>query len=178
MISLKEWMEAVNYKITEGSAYGWAVYGPNSYSMDSWNGDQDGYSSTITFDTVDSTVYCVETHDYQNKRSYRVINPEYKDAYAAEVDARGVDDVAYDGVPFIDLETEEDFLEKTRSIVAGEDYDTRVSIPLDIPKDDLFQFMMLAHEKDMTLNEFIEEALRSMLERIENGEDFTELARR
>ena len=41
MITLKEWMELVDYRITEGSDYCWSCYGPDAYSLDSWNGDQD-----------------------------------------------------------------------------------------------------------------------------------------
>lgn len=167
MISLKDWMEVVEYKISEGSQYCWEVFGPNAYTMDSWNGDHDGHSSSITFDTKEQTVYMVEVHDYKNERSYRMINPDYKAAYDAEVASRGVDDVAYDGVEFTDLESDEDFLEKATAIVAGLDYDTRISIPLDLPKDQLFEYMMAAHKRDITLNQFVEEALRHAMSEFE-----------
>ena len=51
MITIKEWMELVDYKITEGSTYGWQCYGPNAYCLDSWNGvyDDGGYSFSIIF---------------------------------------------------------------------------------------------------------------------------------
>jgi len=67
---------------------------------------------------------------------------------------------AWDDVNYIDLDVDEDFLEKAKSIVNGEDYDTRVSIPLDLPDDVLFELMKKAHEKDMTLNQLVEEALQ------------------
>ena len=51
MITLKEWMEIVDYRITEGSGYQWQCYGPNAYCLDSWNGEQDGHSLSIIFDT-------------------------------------------------------------------------------------------------------------------------------
>jgi hypothetical protein len=35
---MKEYMELIDYKITEGGTYGWQCYGPNSYILDSWNG--------------------------------------------------------------------------------------------------------------------------------------------
>ena len=43
MITLKEWMELVDYRVTEGSDYGWNCYGPNVHMLDSWNGDQDEF---------------------------------------------------------------------------------------------------------------------------------------
>ena len=53
MITMKEWMDLVNYRITEGSAYTWQCYGGNAYMLDSWNGEQDGHSFTVIFDTKD-----------------------------------------------------------------------------------------------------------------------------
>jgi len=32
-----------------------------------------------------------------------------------------------------------------------------------LPKDDMFELMRLAHERDMTLNELVEEALRNFI---------------
>jgi hypothetical protein len=45
------------------------------------------------------------------------------------------------------------------SIKAGEDYDTRVSVPLTVPDDVLFELMKRAHEQDVTLNQLVEEVL-------------------
>ena len=78
MITMKEWMELVNYRITEGSDYCWQCYGPNAYHLDSWNGDQDGHSFTIVFDTKNQTVYEVQAHDYLHQRAYRMINEEFR----------------------------------------------------------------------------------------------------
>jgi hypothetical protein len=73
MITLKEWMEVVDYRITEGSAYSWQCFGANAYCLDSWDGDQDGHSLSITFDQKTQTVYEVQIHDYRNQRAYRMI---------------------------------------------------------------------------------------------------------
>jgi len=43
MITLKQWMEVVNYRITEGSQFQWECYGSHAYTLDSWNGDIDGH---------------------------------------------------------------------------------------------------------------------------------------
>ena len=57
MLTLKDWMEIADYKITEGSDYQWQSYGPNAYIMTSWNGENDGYSFSIYFDTKTQEVY-------------------------------------------------------------------------------------------------------------------------
>ena len=75
---MKEWMDLVDYRITEGSDYGWQCYGSNAYMMDSWNGEQDGHSFTVIFDTKDQTVYEVQAHDYVHNRAYRMINEDFQ----------------------------------------------------------------------------------------------------
>jgi hypothetical protein len=166
-MKLKDWLETIDYSITEGSEYTWNCYGPDAYSLDHWNRQQNGHAHHVVFDRVNQTVYHSEAHDYGNERSYRWINPEYKQAYQQEVKDNNVDDRAYDNVEYIDLETEEDFLAKARAIYLGEDYDTRVNVPLDIPKEDLYQYMLAAHERDMTLNQFVEMAVREAVKDFE-----------
>jgi hypothetical protein len=164
MLTLKEWMELVDYRITEGSTYGWQCFGYNAYCLDSWNGNQEGHSFSITFDTKTQEVYQVEAHDFHNSRAYRMINPNYAPQHIMEVANRGVKDVAWEEVEYVDLEVDDDFMQKCLAIKAGEDYDTRVSMPIDFTDDELLKYMKLAHERDMTFNQFIEEALRSAIE--------------
>jgi hypothetical protein len=164
MITLKEWMEVVEYRITEGSTYGWQCFGHDAYQLDSWNGDHDGYSFTITFDTKTQEVYQVEAHDFRNSRAYRIINPNYAPKHMMESADRGVKDEAWEDVDYVDLETDDDFVQKALAIAAGEDYDTRVSIPVDFTDEELLKYMTLAHERDITLNQLIEEALRAAIE--------------
>lgn len=171
MISLKDWMETVDYRVTEGSNYCWHCFGDNAYSLDSWNGDHDGHSHSITFDRKTQTVYMVEVCDFVNERAYRYINPEFRDAYRNEVKARGVEDVAWEPVRFTDLETEEDWLEKARAIFLDQDYDTRVSIPLDFTDEELLRYMCIAHERDITFNQLVEEALRNAIEEFKQDPD-------
>lgn len=170
MITLKDFLEVVNYRVTEGSEYLWEAFGRQAYSLSSWNGDQDGYSFNIVFDTVTQTVFIVEACDYKNDRAYRRINPDWMENFkgnALDEEHSEYVDQAWDDVNFVDLESDDDWLIKARAIVAGKDYDERVSIPLDLPKDELFELMRLAHERDLTLNELVEEALRSAIEEFE-----------
>ncbi len=176
MITLKDFMEVVNYRITEGSDYGWNCYGDNAHCLDSWNGEQDGYSLSIIFDTKFQTVYEVQAHDYRNNRAYRLIHPDCVEDHRNEASERTVSyKEAWDSVDYVDLETAEDFLDKARAIVAGEDYDTRVAVPLTLPDDVLFEMMKRAHEEDITLNQFVENILKDAIDRekqlIESLED-------
>jgi hypothetical protein len=171
MITLKDFMETVDYKVTEGSEYCWECYGPNAYRLDSWNQDQEGHTVSIVFDTRTHVVYEVNAYDYSRNRAYRLINPDYKSIHDNESKSRDLDSKqAWDDVNYIDLEVDEDFLEKARAIVADKEYDTRIKISLDLPDDMLFKLMTLAHESDMTLNQFIEKLLRNELNQINDGQ--------
>jgi hypothetical protein len=161
MITMKEWMELVNYRITEGSDYGWQCYGSDAYMLDSWNGHHEGHSFTIIFDTKDQTVYEVQAHDYVHNRAYRMINEDFQKKNRKEAKRRDINRAeAWDDVDYVDLDVDDDFFQKCLAIREGEDYDTRVLVPLDLDEDTIFRMMRMAHERDITLNELVEQSLR------------------
>lgn len=163
MIDLKQFLEAVEYRITEGDTFGWRCYGDNSHQLSSWNGTHGpgGWSTNIVFSTKSQKVYEVEVCDYTNDRAYRLINPKYKDRQVAEATERGIiDNQAWDNVNYIDLDVESDFLEKFEAIINGKEYDTRIQVQVDFSDDELLKYMKLAHERDITFNALIEEALK------------------
>jgi Arc/MetJ family transcription regulator len=167
MIDMKEWMELVDYKITEGDNYGWSCFGSNSYQLSSWNGvhGKGGYSFNIVFSTKSHKVYCVEVCDYTNDRAYRMINPDYVKKHEKEAKNRDVNmNEAWDEVDFVDLEVDDDFIQKALSIKAGEDYENTVSVPIDLPDDLLLEAAMNAHRQNITLNEYINNALRELVD--------------
>jgi hypothetical protein len=165
MITIRDFMETVEYRITEGCEYGWKCFGKDAFQIDSWNGDIDGYTVSIVFDNKTQVVYQAAAYDYKLNRFYRLFNPVYKQAYLDEAAARNVNaNEAVDDINYIDLEVDEDFLNKASAIVRGEDYDTRVTITLDFPDDELLKYMIAAHEQDMKFNDFVELALTNALE--------------
>lgn len=172
MITLKDFMETVDYKITEGSNYCWHCFGPNAYRLDSWNQEQDGHSIIILFDTRTHEVYEATACDYKRNRAYRLINPDYKDAQEREGRDRDVNlKQAWDDVNYTDLDVDGDFLEKARAIVAGQDYDTRVQIQVDFTDEELLTYMRMAHDRDITFNQLVEEAIKAAIEDIRSRQD-------
>ena len=152
MLTLKEWMELVDYKITEGSDYFTNI--PGLYSLSSWNEQQDGFSIAVVFDPKDNQrVYMVEACDYARNFAYRLVDS-----------ALEVDNQAWDDNEWTTLESDDDFIQKAMAIKAGEEYDTRVSVPLDLEDGLLFELMKLAHERDITLNQMVEEILREVID--------------
>jgi hypothetical protein len=164
---MKEWMELVDYRITEGSDYGWQCYGDNSYALDSWNGvhGKGGYSFSIVFSNKSQKVYEVSVCDYTNDRAYRMINPNYVKKHDKEAESKSVlANQAWDDVNYVDLEVDDDFIQKCLAIKAGEDYENTVSVPLDLPDDLLLEAAINAHRQGITLNEYINNALKDLLE--------------
>jgi hypothetical protein len=158
MITMKDWMELVDYKVTEGSDYGWDCYGPNSYTLDSWNGvhGKGGYSFSIVFSTKSQKIYEVTVCDYTNDRSYRMINPNNVEKHRKEAESKNVlANQAWDDVDYTDLEVDDDFIQKGISIKAGEDYDTGVLVTIDLPDDLLLKATLEAHKQNITLNAYV-----------------------
>jgi hypothetical protein len=168
MLTLKQFLELIEYKVTEGSE--WFGNIPNLHSLSYWNGKHDdgGVSMNIVFSTKDQTVYLVEVCDYERNKAYRLHNPELK-----------TDDEAWDGVRYTTLETVEDFIEKAKAIMSGKDYDTRVTIPLELTDQEMLTLFKMAHERDMTFNDFvcelIEQQCRQMLKDQELVDDFNKI---
>ena len=105
MITLKDFLPAVHYRITEGSDFGWICYGPNAFALDSWDGDPDGVASSVIFDTKTQEVYEVQLVDYSQNKAWRVINPDFIPAYNNECNSRGHNrNEAWDDVEYTDVD--------------------------------------------------------------------------
>jgi hypothetical protein len=180
MITLKEFIEAIDYKITEGSEYTWNCFGDNARYLDAHGPElNEDYSISAVFDCKDQTVYTVEAWDYRNGREYRWINPEYQKAYRKACKKNDVDfNESFDGNKYIDLDVAEDILEKINALVNNRAYDDRIKVPVDFSDEELLQYMKLAHEMDITFNELVERAIKSAIEEFErNPEDFKNKAK-
>lgn len=172
-MKMNDFFTAVNYNITDGTQFLWNCFGDNSHILDSEDSD-DEYHVTCVFDKKTQVVYMTEAHDYINNRAYRWINPEYKESYFDECDNKNISVseafcYEYGDVKFVDLEVEEDFLEKASKIVQKVPYDTNITIPLDIPDNELLKLMIMAHEQDITFNKFINNILERALNELGNN---------
>lgn len=164
MITIEDFIKAIEYRITGGSEYLWNCYGDQARYLDS---DHEKYSASIIFD--EHTVYEATVWDYDRDRVYRLIDPDFKEQMFQEAGKRNVDPmIAYDSVRYIDLESDTDWLEKVTAIVNGRDYDERVSVPIDLTDDELLRLMTIAHERDITLNQLVEEVVWAEINRFKS----------
>jgi hypothetical protein len=108
--------------------------------------------------------------DYTSDRAYRMINPKFQEKHRKEALTRGVNlNEAWDDVDYVDLDVLDDFIQKALAIKAGEAYDTRVQVEVDFSDEDLLQYMKIAHERDITFNELVEQALRHAIDEYDAG---------
>ena len=122
------------------------------------------------FSTKSQKVYEVSVCDYTNNRAYRMINPKFVEKHRKESIARGVNlNEAWDDIEYIDLEVDDDFIQKCLAIRAGEDYSTDVLLPLDLPEDLLMFAFKQAHAENMTFNDWMNKMLREFVDKVDAG---------
>jgi hypothetical protein len=163
MITIRDFLQAVEHRITGGSEYQWQCFGSHARYLDSEVPKQ--YSASIVFDTQTQQVYQADVCDYGGHRAYRWTHPDFVFGFEDEAANRETPPhQAWDEVRYVVLETPEDFLTKLARISQGQDYDTRVEVPLDLDDDLLFELMKQAHEHDITLNQMVERILTLAIE--------------
>lgn len=162
--------EALEHKIAGGSEFQWNCW-TNARYLDY---ETDYAHASVVFNTNTQEVYCAEVNDKENNyKPYRWMNSLYKQLYVDEAIQRKVDpNLAWDDTTWYDLETSEDWLDKASAIMSGLEFDERVKVPIDLDNDSLFKLMMMAHERDITLNKMIEIALRAEIDRINLKDSF------
>jgi hypothetical protein len=163
-MNLSKINEALDHRITSGSEYGWKCYGENARYLDY---ESEYAHVSVIYSILTQEVYSAEVSlkEYgDSDRPYRWLNPSFKDAMYDEAKSRKVDaDQAWDDIKWIDLETEEDYLEKATAIFNGLDFDTRIIVPINLPSSELLSLMTLAHEKDITFNQLVVELLEAVI---------------
>jgi hypothetical protein len=167
-MKLSQINEAMSHRITGGSEYQWQCF-PDARFLDY---ESEYAHVTILYSTVDQVVYQADAslkrdawpNDDRYDKPYRWTNHIFKDDYLAEAKERNVDpNQAWDDVKWIDLEADEDFLEKAKAMFNGDYWDTRIQVPLDLDDDLILKLAMEAHSRDITLNKMVEIVLREAI---------------
>jgi hypothetical protein len=160
--------EAMSHQITGGSEYQWECF-PDARFLDY---ESEHAHVSILYSTVDQIVYQADASikrevwpdDKRFDKPYRWTNPIFKDAYINESKERNIDpDQAWDDVKWIELETDEDFLEKAKAMFEGDYWDTRIVVPVDLDDDTILKLSMEAHKRDITLNKMVEIVLQEAI---------------
>lgn len=160
---LEDLLSAFEYKISDGTKFCWDCF-PDARYLDFES--EHAYGGLI-FNTVDQTVYQAEViAKEENAIPYRWIDEKFVHAYKSECATRGVTDHAWDDVNWTEIEYEEDILDVIKHVFFGKPYDGKSVISLEVDRDELFNWMLTAHEQNITLNQFVENALRAKIDEV------------
>lgn len=178
-LTLADVDEALEHKISGGSDYQWACYGPNARYLDYTINGLD-VTGSVVYDTRTQEVYEACLCNGPEDLAYRWSNPDYYKAHAKEAKKRGVDStVAWDNVKYeevdvdswiqiaLDLVGESPVEEEhllADSIEWTDDERTGANVQIDLPDRELLQLCLMAHERDITLNEMVNNILREYID--------------
>lgn len=166
---MESFLQAIKYRITDGSDYGWHCYGVSSYAL---SVDNDDYSATCVFDTATQELYDISMVDYNKELAYKWINPLYYDEYKAESIKRGFKhDMAMENVEYFEVHLLEDIIEKITALCNNEEYNADILVPFDIPDDLYDDLVKMADEQQITINELIKKAIMASITKYENSDE-------
>lgn len=116
-----------------------------------------GWHMICVFDVLSQEVFELIVEDWKRHRFYRWVVEDLRSTLEKRT--------MWDDAPYTELETEEDILDKAEAIAEDREYDSRVKIPLDISDEEFLKFAKLAHEKDITFNQLMEQAVRAAIDK-------------
>jgi hypothetical protein len=109
-------LQAAKGRVSGGSEFQWKCWDDAQF-MDLSDIDGEEIAGCV-FNRKTHDVYSVEAHVYDDKISYRWVDPDWKQALKDEANARGIDNKnAYDDVPFIKVKHEDEILSLLTHIV-------------------------------------------------------------
>jgi len=136
------------------------------------------FEASVVVDLLDHTVYLVDYHKYKTGKVLRWVNPDFTGEFANELFELQKDPIEtslghkiikttnFNLLSALEADVsslKEDELENPSLDVDEEEYET---IELDLSDSELALIARAAHSKDMTINDFINEALRYELDKV------------
>ena len=166
-------MKAAHFKIAEGSEYGWDCFGDKDevYSLDFSEtlGSFDTNSASVVFNRRTGQVFEVTAYD-KSDNCFRWIDPQYVSVVKTEFETRNLDfKVAYDNNQFVDVHDETTILEILEILILNPDASEYLApyleeedsiITIKMTDSELALISRAAHLKNMTLNQFMIEAVQ------------------
>jgi len=95
MITLKDWMDGVKYRITDSWDYQRHCFGSNAVCLESEWGCKEGRTYTAIYDKTSIEVFMVCSYSNEDCTGLRWLNPRYKAAYLAEEKIMGMTDITH-----------------------------------------------------------------------------------
>lgn len=178
--TLAEVMEAGEYHISEGWTHQWPCFMDEKGYAHVLDFDSEFGSASVCFSTLDQTIHYIEAHSKNSldgePTPFRWMNPAIKDKFVAESTTRGIpaddawehddDDGNTVQLKWTETDCPYDMLEKMTAILNGETVDESSVVQVNFTDKELLAYMKMAHQMDITFNEFVNLALSDFLDRM------------
>lgn len=90
-MKIQNYLEVLDYKISDGSKFLWNCFGENCYILTWRETEYDWeYTSSVYFDTITKEVYMMELFDEKENKCHYWLNSKFIDAYEQDCIRRGV----------------------------------------------------------------------------------------
>lgn len=158
----QQFLVAIGYNISEGSEFLWKCYGDNARYLDY---NTEDFHVSAVYDTKTLEVYEASISSmYSGDLGYKWHNPDYLTQYQDEAKSRNViwDKLGEDHAWAI-TDCYDDILDKIVKILAGEEYDKRVVLSLDLDEDLRDKIQAAADLDGITIDEFFERLLTRII---------------
>lgn len=160
-------MRCVDHKITGGEAHLWDCY-PGGWHYDA---DNEFAGMAIIADYRQGIVYEANIIPNNTGDGHRWINPKYTQAFRNEATERGIDwEECLEGEKWVDYDDFEVFLVRASQVRGGPSYSPLVDMPLELDHETIAGLALAAHEKGVTLNEYIVDGLKAYLDTLPEPE--------
>lgn len=173
MTKLKKFLKAIDHRIVEGAEFQWSCYGPDARMLDTRT--EYGEASCV-YDSITQFLYEVNAHDsLGRKESFRWVHKDYREVMKAEAKQRGLDHKEFlEGEKWSDTDSLEDMLDKVYGIINNRRFDHNVVMEFDLDEATLADLQRAALIRNQTVDDFIEDALRAVIEKEEAAVDITD----
>ena len=173
-------------EVDDYSKYRWYCY-PDAYTLTITPNTTKAVSFDVVFDPATGKVYEASAHDTWLQEYSRWIDPDYVPAFYSECFERQVEPNVADpdnGVEFTKADDIEEVWSDFEGLFRDAGRATRPrsgsneeseTLTLDLSNDELAMIALAAHQKDMKLNDFINEAVRVKLQEMEESGLFADL---
>jgi predicted HicB family RNase H-like nuclease len=168
-MTLQVLLETFEHKINDGAEYLWPCF-PDARFL---NFSSEFAHVSVVHSTTDQTVYQVEVSANpdswdEDQPAFRWTNPNFLQVFLDECKNRGIDShVAWDEIKYTDVEDVEMFLSFAEDMFEGIPYEGKTKIKVELPDRILLKLALAAHEKDITLNEYVNYVFKQELDRME-----------
>lgn len=157
MVDIKEVLQ-INSKIEDVALYQKNNFGGKCVYYDFLNIQEKSMGSALVEVSTGKVVELTfEPVHQESQYIYRWINPDFKKMHISDPN-----------LEYMDLEVWEDACEKFKACTECTDFDPSISVPVNLTDEEFLVLSKIAHEKNITFNQLVNDVLMQEMGKIKN----------